>query len=249
MVRIERVIILVLGMALLKALWKLHRNKVKQWWKGVKDRLPRHWRPKSPADCPSCQLEARSELYPEPQERPGPYAASKSARGRKKQLKTEGWACLNMSCEYYGETDASRHAVIGHGKIGRDKTIQRLKCAACETTFSSRKGTPLYYAKTEPEMMGEVLWWLAEGVDVSVLVRRFGYEEETIAQWLTRAGEHGQHLHAARFRDLSIVLIQMDELYAKVKEEEKARWVWLAIDPVSKALPALHLGGRRWCTS
>jgi IS1 family transposase len=36
----------------------------------------------------------------------------------------------------------------------------------------------------------------------------------------------------------------MDELYAKVKDEEKARWLWLAIDPVSKALPALHLGGR-----
>src|SRR5690606_34882603 len=143
------------------------------------------------------------------------YAVSKSARGRKKQLDTAGWACPNTSCKYCGETDASRHAVIGHGKIGRDKTIQRLKCAACETTFSSRKGTPLYYVKTEPEMIAEVLWWLAEGVDVSVLVRRFGYEEETLAQWLNRAGEHGQRLHAARFRDLKLDLIQMDELYAK----------------------------------
>jgi transposase-like protein len=245
MVRIERVIILMLVMALVQAWWKLHRSKMKRWWTRVKDRLPRHWRPKSPDDCPRCRLEAQIETQAESCECPAPYAASKSARGRKKQLNTEGWACPNASCAYYGETDASCHAVIGHGKMGRDKAIQRLKCAACATTFSSRKGTPLYYIRTEPEMIAEVLWWLAEGVDVSVLGRRFGYEEETIAQWLTRAGEHGQRLHAARFRDLSFALIQMDELYAKVKDEEKARWLWLAIDPVSKALPALHLGGRR----
>lgn len=163
MVRIDRVIILVLGMALVQA-----------WWKRVKDRLPRHWRPKTPTDCPSCRLEAQSEMQVEPREHPAPYGASKSARGRKKQLNTEGWACPNTICKYYGETEASRHALIGHGKIGREKTIQRLKCAACETTFSSRKGTPLYYIKTEPEMIAEVLWWLAEGVDISVLVRRSG---------------------------------------------------------------------------
>lgn len=145
--RIERVIILVLGLALMQAWWKLHRSKVKRWWTGVKDRLPRHWRPKSPTDCPNCRLEAQIEMEPEPQERAAAYAVSKSARGRKKQLATEGWACPNTSCKYYSETDASRHAVIGHGKIGRDKTIQRLKCAACETTFSSRKGTPFITSK------------------------------------------------------------------------------------------------------
>lgn len=58
-------------------------------------------------------------------------------------------------------------------------------------------------------------------------------------------GEYGQRLHMARFRDLSFALIQMDELYAKVKDEEKVRWLWLAIDPVGKALPALRLGSRR----
>lgn len=51
-------------------------------------------------------------------------------------MNTAGWACPNASCEYYGETDASRHAVIGHGKMGRDKTIQRLKRAACVPGFT-----------------------------------------------------------------------------------------------------------------
>ena len=245
MVRIERLIIVLLGIALLRAWWKLYKGKVKRWLKRVKDHLPRHWRPKSPDACPLCQVEAQTESLVETPEASVPYPVRKSPRGRKKRLDTNGFACPNEACVYFGETDASRHALVGHGKIGQDKTIQRLRCAACQITFSCRKGTPLYYAKTDPALIAEALWWLAEGVDISVLVRRFGYHEETLAQWLNRAGEHGARFHAQTFLDLHFDLIQMDELYAKVKDEEKARWLWLAIDPVSKALPALHLGGRR----
>lgn len=90
-------------------------------------------------------------------------------------------------CVLWGDPDASRHAVIGHGKIGQDKTIQRWRCATCETTFSCRKGTPLYYVKMDPAVIADTLWWLAEGVDISVLVRKQGYHEETLAQWLNRA--------------------------------------------------------------
>jgi len=222
-VRIERVIIVMLGLALAQTWWKLQRSKVKRWWKGIKDRLPRHWRPKSPVDCPKCQMEAWNAEQADPRERLAPYRSGKSTRGRKKKLATEGWACPNRSCKYYGETEASRHAVIGHGKIGQDRTIQRLKCAACKTTFSSRNGTPLYYVKTELARVAEGLGWLAEGVDVSVLVRRFGYTEETLGEWLRRAGEHAQRLHVARFRYLKLALVQMDEPYAKVKDEEKTR--------------------------
>jgi len=245
MVRIERLIIVVLGIALLRAWWKLYKGKVKRWLKRAKDHLPRHWRPKSPDDCPLCQTEAQTEPSVEAPEPPDPYPTRKSPRGRKKQLDTNGFACPNEACIYFGVTDASRHAIIGHGKIGQDKTIQRLRCAACQTAFSCRKGTPLYYVKTDPALIAEALWWLAEGVDISVLVRKFGYREETPAQWLNRAGDHGAQFHTQTFLDLNFDLTQMDELDAKVKDEEKARWLWLAIDPVSKALPALHLGGRR----
>ena len=47
------------------------------------------------------------------------------------------------------------------------------------------------------------LWFLVEGIDVSVTVHYIGHGDATLAHWL-----------------------------------------WLAIDPVSKALPSLHLGGR-----
>ena len=245
MVRIERLVIMLLGIALLRAWWKLYRGKVKRWWKRIKDHLPRHWQPKSPEDCPLCRIETQTMKQVDQLERPVAYSESKSVRGRKKQLDTTGMACPNEACVYFGERDANRHALIGYGKLGQDKTNQRWMCAACQTTFSCRKGTPLYYAKTAPTVIANALWWLAEGVDISVLVRKLGYHEETLAHWLNQAGEHAARWHTETFLNLTFDLIQMDELYTKVKEAEKARWLWLAIDPVSKALPALHLGGRQ----
>lgn len=55
--RIERLIIMVLGGILIWALWKLYKGKVRKLWQRVKDRMPRQWRPKSPEDCPWCQEE------------------------------------------------------------------------------------------------------------------------------------------------------------------------------------------------
>jgi IS1 family transposase len=46
------------------------------------------------------------------------------------------------------------------------------------------------------------------------------------------------------FRDLLLVLVQMDELYCRVRRTGKM-WLWLAIDPVTKILPSLHLGNRK----
>jgi hypothetical protein len=39
-------------------------------------------------------------------------------------------------------------------------------------------------------------------------------------------------------------VLQLDELYTRVRGSASARWLWLASDPVSKAIPSLHVGGR-----
>ena len=244
--RIERWIILILGIALLRAWWKPYRRRIQRWWKRTKDQLPRQWHPKSPEDCPLCQAEVAGITEPVFDiQAVEPYQESKSRRGRKKTIQTEGYACPYSECKYFGVTEAERHALVGFGKLGENKDIQRLRCQACGGTFSSRKGTPLYYVKSEAKEVEEVLWWLAEGVDLSVLVRKTGHCERTLTTWLNRMGEHSARWHEVLFRNLSIVLIQMDELYAEVRGVEDARWLWLAIDPKSKALLALHLGPRR----
>jgi hypothetical protein len=87
-----------------------------------------------------------------------------------------------------------------------------------------------------------VLWFLAEGVNRAVLVRYTGHKDATLARWLERMGEHSQELHNRLFRGLVLSLVQLDELYAQVKDREQARWLWLVIDPVTKIIPTLHLG-------
>jgi IS1 family transposase len=90
-----------------------------------------------------------------------------------------------------------------------------------------------------------VLWFLAEGVNRAVLVRYTGQRDATLARWLERMGEHSQRLHNRLFRELVLSLVQLGELYAQVKDSEQARWLWLVIDPVTKVIPTLHLGGRK----
>jgi hypothetical protein len=100
--------------------------------------------------------------------------------------------------------------------------------------FSCRRNTPLYYLKTAHDRVEIVLWLLAKGVDVSVLVRYTGHVDATLTRWLVRAGTHSQRLHDRLFVDLKLPYLQVDELHAPV-----------AIEPVSKIIPAIHLGTRR----
>lgn len=157
--RIERWIILLLGMALVQAWWKPVRRRMRRWWQRTKEQLPRHWHPKSPKDCPLCQAEAVRITEPVV-DLPAvePYQETKSQRGRKKTILTEGYACPYPDCRYFGVTEAERHALVGFGKLGENKNIQRLRCQACGGMFSSRKGTPLYYIKSEEKEFAEVLW-------------------------------------------------------------------------------------------
>jgi IS1 family transposase len=137
------------------------------------------------------------------------------------------------------------HALVRHTTRGKDRDIPYLCCQACQTVFSSCRGTPLYYLKTKAERVEMVVWFGAEGVDCAVLVRYTGHKDATIARWLERLGQHSEGLHNALFRGLVLKLVQLDELYAKVRDSEPARWLWLAIDPISKVIPSLHLEGRK----
>jgi hypothetical protein len=50
-------------------------------------------------------------------------------------------------CDYYGNTDATFHALVGAGKRGAERT-QQLLFQACGKCFSSRLGTALYRLRT-----------------------------------------------------------------------------------------------------
>jgi transposase-like protein len=110
--------------------------------------------------------------------------------------------------------------------------------------FTSRRNTPLYRLKTPSQQVAVVLSVLAEGLDLSAAERVFGYRQATITTWLTRAGNHAQTLHERIFCHLHLPHLQLDELRTRLRCATQVVWLWLAIDPLTKIVPVLHLGPR-----
>jgi IS1 family transposase len=102
----------------------------------------------------------------------------------------------------------------------------------------------LYRLKIAESQVAMVLWFLSEGVDLAVMVRYSGPAKATVMRWLERAGQHSETWHQVFRVGLVVAVVQLDEIYTRIRRVGK-RWLWLAIDPLSKAILAVHLGNRR----
>jgi len=227
-------------------IWVKYGRKIQRWWEEWhKQRCgPRQLKPKEPGDCPQC----RRELYllpKRPKNQVVPWSQRKSKRGRPQSIDTNGYACLNHKCDYFGIIDGTIHALVGDGKRGKDKSIQYLKCQCCGSRRTSRYGTPLYHLKTAEHRIAQVLTALAEGVDLSAAGRIFGHHPTTIGRWLVRMGQHSARFQERLFfQQVEAGHIQLDELVTKVKVKAEKLWIWTAVTAKSKLILALHIGGR-----
>jgi hypothetical protein len=120
--------------------------------------LHRLLKPRSPDNCPACRLGSTPTSgggqLPAPVR---PWSEMKSRRGAPKRILTEGYACPNQQCAYFGITEDHIHALVGDGKHGYAERIQTFRCQACHTTFSARRNTPLYRLKTPSHHIAMVL--------------------------------------------------------------------------------------------
>ena len=236
---------LILFLALLWRLCWLSLQPFHSRGRAKRSRLPRLLKPRCPNDCPACRLGSPASSAGVPAPLPvRPWSEVKSRRGAPKRIPTEGFACPNRQCRYFGNTDAHFHALVGDGKHGRAEPIQNFRCQACRSTFSARRDTPLYRLKTSSHLVAVVLSALAEGLDPSAAARVFGFRQATITRWLTRAGKHAQVLHERSFCQLRLSHLQLDELRTRLRSHTRVLWLWLVIDPTTKLLPVLHLGPR-----
>jgi hypothetical protein len=106
-------------------------------------------KPRTPLDCPACRLSCAHSSVVGPAPLPvRPWREMKSRRGAPKRVNTEGFACPNHQCPYFGITDAQVHALVGDGKHGTASRIQTFRGPACHTTFTCRRNTALYRLKT-----------------------------------------------------------------------------------------------------
>jgi IS1 family transposase len=233
---------LILSFALLWRLSCLHLHASDSQAGCRRTMLHRLLKPRTPLDCPICRLSSSDVIPASAPVRP--WGEVKSRRGAPKRVNTEGFACPNQQCAYFGITEAHIHALVGDGKHGQAEHIQTFRCQACRTTFSARRHTPLYRLKTSSQQVAMVLSALAEGLDPSAAERVFGYRQATITTWLTRAGEHAEIFHQRCLHTLQIPHLQLDELRTRLRSSQQVLWLWLAIDPCTKLLPVLQLGPR-----
>ena len=238
-------LLLIFLLALLCALCWPHPGPLKSRAAKVRTALPRLLKPRSPHDCPTCRLASAPSSGRGPASAPvRPWCEVKSRRGAPKRIETEGFACPNRGCSYFGNTDTRVHALVGDGKHGRAEKIQTFRCQACHATFSARHDTPLYRLKTPSHQVAMVLSALAEGLDPSAAERVFGSCQATITRWLTRAGKHAELFHERAFSNLHLPHLQLDELRTRLRCAKEVLWLWLAIDPRTKLIPVLHPGPR-----
>src|SRR5258708_3283876 len=207
-----------------------------------RSRLHRLLKPRCPDDRPACRLGSTASSDGGPAPAPvRPWSEVKSRRGAPKRIPTEGFACPNQKCAYFGITEAHIHALVGDGKHGRAEQIQTFRCQACCTTFTSRRHTPLYRLKTPSHHVARVLSALAEGLDPSEARRVFGYRHATIITWMSRAGEHAQTLHQHSFCNLHLPHLQLDELRTRLRCAKQVLWLWLATHPLAATEPGSWL--------
>ena len=119
-----------------------------------------------------------------------------------------------------------------------------MRCQFCRKKFTIRRDTVLYRLKTLSTTVAKVLHLLALGVEVSAAAEVFGLHEMTIRTWLARGGDQRSKLQQRFFANLELGHVQLDELWANVKQAKQDVWVWIACDAKTKLIPVLQLGPR-----
>jgi IS1 family transposase/transposase-like protein len=197
----------------------------------------------SERDCRFCQEDKRKKNAAQRKE-PLPWWLRKGKGGPKKKIATQGYFCTNESCEYYGNSDEQTHALVGYGLHGVREAIRDFKCQACGKKFTAQRNTVLYRLKSHSRLVEKILWLLVLGVDASALEEVFGVREVAIRTWLCRSGMQGKKLHERFLAELELIHVQLDELWANVKNGSQDMWLWVAHDASTKLIPVLQVGER-----
>jgi hypothetical protein len=101
-------------------------------------------------------------------------------------------------------------------------------CTACHKTFSATTGTALYRLRTSAETVSLVVTLLAHGCPLQAIVVAFGYDERTVAGWLTRAGVQGQAIQEHLVEQpRALGQVQADEI--RIKTQGGVVWMALAL--------------------
>jgi IS1 family transposase len=175
---------------------------------------------------------------------------------RPRTVDTSRHFCPHTDCDYRGWLGLKNLRANGHPNGG---PWRQFHCTACKGYFPEHHGTIFHGKQIAVELIVRVLACLAEGLGIRATARVFEVEANTVLHWLVEAAEHLRAFVAYFLCDLHVQQLQLDELYAVLRElkaseisddeaierlERSPYWVWTAMDPQSKLVVVVDVGTR-----
>jgi hypothetical protein len=245
-------ILLWLGICLY--LWWQRRLATKQPPAPRTKRLPKAPKPfaglTARPHCAACEQDQAAVGQP----LPSPPPPITPRRGRPRTVNTHTQYCPERTCPYYGWVGQGNIRANGHPSSG---TWRQFQCVVCDTYFLETHCTLFYGKPCSAERICRTIAALAEGLGIRAVARVFEVDPNTVLAWLSEAADQLTAVSHHLLHDVHVNHVQFDELCAWVSETEaeemstaeaskhlprSPRWVWAAIDPVSKLLLALDVG-------
>lgn len=88
-------------------------------------------------------------------------------------------------------------------------------------SLTIRQGTFLYRIRTPLKQVVRVFRLLVEGMSIRGIERVEGIKQDTILDWLRKAGQHVEEVNALLIHYLHLTQVQIDEFWSFVKNKEK----------------------------
>jgi IS1 family transposase len=175
---------------------------------------------------------------------------------RPRSVDTSRHFCPHTGCRYRGWLGLGNLRANGHPSGG---PWRQFHCTSCQGYFLETHGTLFHGKQVMVELIVRVLACLAEGLGIRATARVFEVAPSTVLQWLVEAAEQLRAFSAYFLCDLHLEQLQLDELYAVLRErkagaisdeaaikrlERSPAWVWTVMDPKSKLLVMVDVGSR-----
>jgi IS1 family transposase/transposase-like protein len=153
----------------------------------------------------------------------------------------ETLACVNESCEWYGQAGEDNLTV--RKTYGKDN-IRYLRCRCCGEEFSERQNTALWNTKVSEAKAESVAEHLAEGCSVKATARLAKVHPSVVTRLKRKVGRHAEAFHQERVQALEVVALEADERHGYTHDKSQPQWEAEVIDPLSKFVVS-HGQGQR----
>src|SRR4029453_4862562 len=204
---------------------------------------------------PHCALCERETAHPQAPPPVPPDPMPRTNR-RPREVDTSMHFCPHLGCDYRGWRGCGNLRANGHPSGG---PWRQSHCTSCNGYFLETHGTIFHGKQASVERIVHVLACLAEGLGIRATARVFEVDANTVLQWLVEAAEQLCAFSAYFLCDLHVEQLQLDELYAVLRElkagemsddaainrlERSPSWGGAAGDPKSKLLLVVDVGSR-----